>query len=76
MLRCLAPNHCCVLILYDTINKIVFVRAEHGHFVLPQLLLLLLKDMYLFNPYLTNGFSHHYQLDESTFISRDVRCDF
>ena len=25
------------------------------------------------NPYLTNGFSHHYQLDESTFIYRGVR---
>ena len=25
------------------------------------------------NPYLTNGFSHHYQLDESTFIFRGVR---
>ena len=29
-----------------------------------------------FNPYLTNGFSHHYQLDESTFIFRNVRSDF
>ena len=29
-----------------------------------------------FNPYLTNGFSHHYQLDESTFIFRGVRSDF
>ena len=28
------------------------------------------------NPYLTNGFSHHYQLGESTFIFRDVRSDF
>ena len=28
------------------------------------------------NPYLTNGFSHNYQLDESTFIFRDFRCDF
>ena len=25
------------------------------------------------NPYLTNGFSHHYQLGESTFICRGVR---
>ena len=30
----------------------------------------------LINPYLTNGFSHHYQLDESTFIFRGVRSDF
>ena len=29
-----------------------------------------------FNPYLTNVFSHHYQLDESTFIFRGVRGDF
>ena len=28
------------------------------------------------NPYLTNGFSHHDQLDESTFIIRGVRSDF
>ena len=29
-----------------------------------------------FNPYLTNGLSHHYQLGESTFIFSGVRCDF
>ena len=29
-----------------------------------------------FNLYLTNGFSHHYQLDESIFIFRGVRSDF
>ena len=29
-----------------------------------------------FNPYLTNGFSHHYQLGLSTFIFRGVRSDF
>ena len=29
-----------------------------------------------FNPYLTNGFSHRYQVDESTFIFRGVRSDF
>ena len=29
-----------------------------------------------FNPYLTNGFSHHYHLDKSTFIFRGVRSDF
>ena len=28
------------------------------------------------NPYLTNGFSHHYYLEESTFIFRGVRSDF
>ena len=28
------------------------------------------------NPYLTNGFSHHYRLGESTFIFRGVRSDF
>ena len=27
-------------------------------------------------PYLTNGFSHRYHLDESTFIFRGVRSDF
>ena len=29
-----------------------------------------------FNPYLTNGFAHHYHLDESTFVFRGVGCDF
>ena len=29
-----------------------------------------------FNPYLTNGFSHCYQLGESTFIFGGVRSDF
>ena len=28
------------------------------------------------NPYLTNGFSHHYKSAESTFIFRGVRSDF
>ena len=28
------------------------------------------------NPYLTNELSHHYQLDESTFIFRGGRSDF
>ena len=28
------------------------------------------------NPYLPNGFSHHYQLGESTFVFRGVRSDF
>ena len=27
-------------------------------------------------PFLTNGFSHHYHLGESSFIFRGVRCDF
>ena len=30
----------------------------------------------ILNPYLTNGFSHHYHLGESTFIFRGVRSDF
>ena len=29
---------------------------------------LLSDDMPYINPYLTNGFAHHYQLGESTFI--------
>ena len=28
------------------------------------------------NPYLTNGFFHHYHLEESTFIFNGVRGDF
>ena len=35
----------------------------------------LTMNMYI-NPYLTSGFSNHYQLDESTFIFRGVRSDF
>ena len=30
---------------------------------------------YIQNPYLTNRFSHHYHLEESTFIFRGVRSD-
>ena len=30
----------------------------------------------IFNPYLANEFSHHYKLDEPTFIFRGVRRDF
>ena len=30
----------------------------------------------LINPYLTNGFSHHYHLGESTFIVGGVMSDF
>ena len=28
------------------------------------------------NPYLTSGFSHHFQLGESTFFFRGIRSDF
>ena len=28
-----------------------------------------------FNPYLTNGFSHHYHWGLSTFVIRDIRSD-
>ena len=35
-----------------------------------------IRSKFIFNPYLTNGFSHHYQLDESTFIFRAVRSNF
>ena len=28
------------------------------------------------NPFMANGFSHHYQLGESTFICKGTRCDF
>ena len=31
---------------------------------------------YSFNPFLTNGHAHHYQLAESTFILRATRSDF
>ena len=34
------------------------------------------KMFFPFNPYLTNGFAHHYHLDESTFILGDIRSDF
>ena len=33
-------------------------------------------DNFVFNPYLTNGISHHYHLGESTFIFRGIRSDF
>ena len=42
----------------------------------PELTLLNAHRTDFVNPYLTNGFSHLYQLDESTFIFRGVRSDF
>ena len=30
----------------------------------------------LFNPYLTNRFSHLYQLGKSTSVLRGIRCEF
>ena len=32
--------------------------------------------LYNIKPFLTNRFSHHYHLGESTFILRDIRGDF
>ena len=42
------------------------------------LFLLFVYHHYLtvFNPYLTNGFSHHYHLGESIFIFMGVKSDF
>ena len=34
------------------------------------------KPIKYVNPYLMNGFSHHYHLGQSTFIFRGVRSDF
>ena len=34
------------------------------------------EDFKTFNPYLTNGFSHHYHLGESIFILRNIKSDF
>ena len=34
-----------------------------------------LKDLYI-NPFLMDGFSHHYHLGESTFIIRGIGGDF
>ena len=33
-------------------------------------------NLLLFNPYFDEWIFHHYQLNESTFIFRGVRCDF
>ena len=30
----------------------------------------------MFNPPVTNGLSHRYHLDKSTFVSKGVRCSF
>ena len=35
-----------------------------------------LTGFIIHNPYLTNGFSHHYNLGESTISFRGVRSDF
>ena len=36
----------------------------------------LILSIICLNPYLTNGFSHHYHLVESTSVLRGIRCDF
>ena len=46
-------------------------KKKKGKKILPQYILML-----GFNPYLTNGFSHHYHLGESTSVLRGIRCDF
>ena len=44
----------------------IFYRFQSNLIIISQ------KLLHGLNPYLTNGFSHHYQLDEPTFIFRDV----
>ena len=41
-----------------------------------QILCLTNSYAFCFNSYMTNGFSHHYHLEESAFIFRGVRSDF
>ena len=42
-----------------------------GHF-----LLICKTQTFHINPFLMNGFSHHYHFEESTFIFRGIRSDF
>ena len=64
------------LIQYWT-KDYILIRDYYIHMPLPLLRnnngLLLCKNV---KSFLTNAFSHHYQLDESPFIFRDVRSDF
>ena len=46
-----------------------------GHFVAGSTFPVKIKLFFFFNPFLTNGVSHHY-LDESTSSSRGTRSDF
>ena len=55
----------CVVIIFQ-----VVVKSHDGDRHRPQF------ESQTINPYLTNGFSHHYHLDESTFIFRGVRSNF
>ena len=53
-------------------NKLLHVFANFPDAIYPELK----AHSFAINPYMTNGFSHHYQLDEPTFIFRGVRSDF
>ena len=57
------------IILKDVGQKLPFTRFNNRK-IAPAL-------VYIpFNPYLTIGFSHHYQLGEATSVLRGIRCDF
>ena len=51
-------------------------RAKTVHKVSAHKLTVIHAVLWKFNPFLTYGLSHHYHLDESTFIFRGTRSDF
>ena len=57
-----------------TMNILVNVQADRIIHCTNAIMMIYVTEIQ-FNPYLTNGFSHHYQLGESTFIFRGVRSD-
>ena len=61
--------------VYPSKPQILYIMGFKGVFI-AQMFDTYLHGVSHFNPYLTNGFSHHYRLGESTFIFRGVRSDF
>ena len=54
----------------------VFAITVNITFKRIQIYLLVVRLHRLLNPYLTNGFAHHYHLDESTIVFRGAGLDF
>ena len=60
----------CVFFYLDKIIQSAMILPLHMHD------LLALQNKSAFNPFVTNGFSHSYHLDDSIFIFRGIRSKF
>ena len=67
--------------IYEYVFVVLYLKQEFkAQFIVIECLdsefLLTCIKKCLLNPYFTNGFSHHYQLGDSTFIFRGFSSDF